>query len=107
MTIHNPVHCMDKSNSLHLICGKPDLGLKSSLSIYKSLKDIYQGFSGGPLVCEKDGKTVLHGIVHWRRSIYPRKCPIDEIGLYVNVYQHLEFIKENSLVRWKIFYYSI
>ena len=94
---------MSKNHSLHfdLICGNPAPGLKSPRTI------ICHGDSGGPLVCEKDGKTVLHGIVHWRRSIYPRKCPIDEIGLYVNVYQHLEFIKENSLVRWKIFYYSI
>ena len=82
---------MDKNNSLHLICGKPDLGLKSSLSIYKSLKDIYQGFSGGPLVCEKDGKTVLHGIVHGGH-------PTELKGLFSNVYRHLKFIQGNIFV---------
>ena len=75
---------------MHLICGNPDLGLKRSniSNIILILYDIFRGFSGCPLVCEEDGKSVLHGIVS-------QAHPTELKGLFVDVYEHLKFIQEN------------
>ena len=65
------------------MCGKSEKGAACS------------GDSGGPLICEEDGKAVLHGVVSFNEF---ESCEISEVGFYANVSESLQFI-EGVLVR--------
>ena len=60
------------------MCGKYEKGATCS------------GDSGGPLICEEDGKAVLHGVVSFNEF---ESCEISEVGFYANVSESLQFIK--------------
>ena len=68
----------------------------STLKIFKK-GAICGGDSGGPLICEEDGKAVLHGVVSFNEF---GSCEISEVGFYANVSESLQFIK-GVLVRIK------
>ena len=53
------------------------------------------GDSGGPLICEEDGKVVLHGVVSNNDF---SMCKHNKYTYFTNVNKQLTFIKENVLV---------
>ena len=55
--------------------------------------DICRGDSGGPLICERDGKPELTGIVSWGKSCGIQGKP----GIYVNVFKMRDWIEDKVI----------
>merc|ERR1712062_73362 len=59
--------------------------------------DACQGESGGPLICIKDEKPILHGVVSWGVRCGERLLP----GVYTRVATYAEWIKRETNVSFE------